>query len=186
MGFMVAQHDDVAQRCQEPRTNVVAKRNVGRRVRDVPKHPVSLWLIAERKRHGWKAEEVARRLRDAGIQAEETTYRVWEAGRKPKDDAIRAMETLFGSKAPGDPTASGQPDLTRLIDSQARLTAAIEAQTAAITRLADQMATAQAEGPEWADAVVRAVLAGLQLGAAGGSSSRLPGGVVPPGKAEGR
>jgi transcriptional regulator with XRE-family HTH domain len=32
-------------------------------------------------------------------------------------------------------------DLSALIDSQARLTAAIEAQTAAITRLADQLAT---------------------------------------------
>lgn len=185
MAFMLTHGDDATQRCQDLSTNVVSKRNVGARVGDVPKHPVSLWLIDERKRHGWKAEEVARRLRDAGVQAEDGTYRVWEAGRKPKDDAIRAMETLFGTTAPKD-EPTGAPDLTALLDSQARLTAAIVAQTAAITRLAAQLERSQEEGPEWADAVVRAVLAGLQLGAASGSSSPRPEGAVPPGTGGGR
>ena len=132
MDFMVGHIDYATQRCQEPSTNVVAKRNVRRRVRDVPKHPVSIWLIDQRKAHGWKAEEVARRLRDAGVAAEDGTYRVWEAGRKPKDDAIRAMETLFGSVAPKDPDA-GSGEMAALIarlDRQAevidRLAAAVE------------------------------------------------------------
>lgn len=103
----------------------------------MPKHPVSLWLIAERKRHGWKAEEVARRLRDAGIEAQDTTYRVWEAGRKPKADAIRAMETLFGSKAPGEPEPSGQPDLAALL---AAMTEQSRQQAQLITLLTEQNA----------------------------------------------
>lgn len=97
----------------------------------MPKHPVSLWLIAERKRRRWKAEEVARRLRDAGVQAEDGTYRVWEAGRKPSDAAIRAMETLFDSIAPKDtPPAADVATLVARLDRQAevidRLAAAVE------------------------------------------------------------
>lgn len=96
----------------------------------MPKHPVSLWLIDERKRHGWKAEEVARRLRDAGVDAADGTYRVWESGRKPSDTAIRAMETLFDSTAPAE--AAPTPDLAALV-------AALTEQTRVNTMLVERL-----------------------------------------------
>lgn len=58
------------------------------------------WLKDQRERHGWKAEEVARRLREAGYQAETSSYRVWETGRRPRPETVRALERLFGSVAP--------------------------------------------------------------------------------------
>jgi transcriptional regulator with XRE-family HTH domain len=69
------------------------------RKRDKP--PFAAWLVAEREGRKWKAEEVARRLREAG-------YRTWEssAGRRPAPETVAALERLFGSPAPG---AEAQP-----------------------------------------------------------------------------
>jgi transcriptional regulator with XRE-family HTH domain len=78
------------------------------------KPPVSLWIAAERKRHGWKVEELSRRLREAGYPAEVSTVRVWEAGRSPAPDTLGALETLFGAPAPRDEPAD-QSDLVSVI-----------------------------------------------------------------------
>lgn len=98
------------------------------RKRDKP--PFAAWLVHEREARGWKAEEVARRLREAGHQAEDSTYRTWEssAGRRPAPETVVALERLFGSPAPGaDEQASGD------------LVAALSAQAAAIERLVDRI-----------------------------------------------
>lgn len=82
-------------------TNYDAMRNVGSKVRGVG-NPIGDWIKAERKRHGWKVEELSRRLVDAGYEGEVNTVRVWESpkGRQPKADTITALERLFGASAP--------------------------------------------------------------------------------------
>lgn len=72
-----------------------------------PKPPVSLWISAERKRHGWKVADLASRLQAAGYEAAETTVRTWEAGRSPHPDTISGLSRLFGSQAPVEPDANG-------------------------------------------------------------------------------
>lgn len=64
------------------------------------KPPVSLWIAAERKRHGWKTGDLALRLQTAGYEAAETTVRTWEAGRSPRPETVTGLERLFGSQAP--------------------------------------------------------------------------------------
>jgi hypothetical protein len=75
------------------------------------KPPFAAWLIAQRKaqRPVLKAEEVARRLREAGLQAEDSTYRTWESAsdRRPAPETIAALERMFGSRAPGNAEPSG-------------------------------------------------------------------------------
>lgn len=95
-------------------------------------NPVSEWIKAERKRRGWKVEELSRRLIDAGYPAEINTVRVWEArsGRPPKADTISGLERLFGSQAPRE--RESETDLSALV-------AALDRQTAAITALADEI-----------------------------------------------
>jgi hypothetical protein len=78
------------------------------RKRDKP--PFAAWLVSQREHHGWKAEEVAKRLRDAGHQAEDSTYRTWEssADRRPAQETVAALERMFGAQAPGtDELATG-------------------------------------------------------------------------------
>lgn len=93
-----------------------------------PKPPVSAWIAAERKGRAWKVEELSRRLKEAGYEAEVSTIRVWEAGRTPAPETIEGLERLFGSKAPRDVPA--QTDTAALV-------AAIDRQTAAIGELVD-------------------------------------------------
>lgn len=92
------------------------------------KAPFSAWLVAERTKRAWKAGEVARRLRELGYQAEESTYRTWEAGRRPSSETVIALERLFESAAPGDGAAA-----------QTDVAAAIDRQTEAITALVDEL-----------------------------------------------
>jgi uncharacterized coiled-coil protein SlyX len=93
------------------------------------------------------------------VSAEDTTYRVWEAGRKPSRAAIAALEQLFGEAAPGD--VASAPDMAALIgaltDQAKAMTSLVQtvvqdagraermdqqlaALTDAVTRLADRMA----------------------------------------------
>lgn len=65
-----------------------------------PKPPISSWLAQQRKAAGLKPGELAGRLRERGLRAEEGTVRTWEAGRKPSDDAIAELERIFGAQAP--------------------------------------------------------------------------------------
>jgi hypothetical protein len=118
----------------------------------LPKPPLALWITTERERKGWKTEELSRRLTDLGCQASTNTVRVWEAprGRPPRRSTVEVMERLFGSEAPVE-TADGD------------LAAAIREQAAAIDRLAAALERDREEAPVWAEAVVRAVLAGRQL-----------------------
>lgn len=66
--------------------------------RDKP--PISQWIVDERKRHGWKVDEVSRRLLEMGYEAQPSTVQVWEAGRTPRADTLEALERLFDSHAP--------------------------------------------------------------------------------------
>lgn len=108
-------------------------------VRRRDKTAFSAWLEAERKRHGLKAEEVARRLRDLGYQAEDSTYRTWEANRRPSADTVAALERMFETAAPGD-GEPGAGDIAAAIRLQAesndRLAIALGRQADAFNALA--------------------------------------------------
>lgn len=107
--------------------------------RRLDKPPFSAWLVAERNRRKWKAEEVARRLRELGYPAEDSTYRTWEATRRPNDDTVAALERLFGTASPAE-DAPGSGDVAAAIRAQAasndRMAIALERQAAAFTTLA--------------------------------------------------
>ena len=87
------------------------------------KPPVSAWIAAERKARGWKVEELSRRLRDMGYEAEVGTVRVWEAGRSPKAETIEALERLFESRAP----RQADPDMGDIIAAIRALTESVNA-----------------------------------------------------------
>lgn len=129
------------------------------RLRDKP--PFAAWLTTERGKRGWKAEEVARRLRDMGYAAEDTTYRTWEAasGRKPAPDTIRALERLFESAAPGE-DATGSGDLAAALQSLADEIRAAREERAELRR---ELVAARDARVAWE----RAVLQVLQAAAAG-------------------
>jgi len=97
---------------------------------DVPKHPVSEWMKAERNKRGWKQTDVAARLRAAGHEAEDGTYRVWETGRPPKRSTIQALERLYETAAPSDDAETDLSALVARLERQAevidRLAAAVE------------------------------------------------------------
>lgn len=100
------------------------------------KPPLAAWIVRERERKGWKSHELARRLREAGFEAEDSTVRTWEGrnARPPKSDTVRALERLFGTAAPnGDTTALG--DVPELV--------------AAIRDLVEEMRLARQEQAEW-------------------------------------
>lgn len=61
-----------------------------------PKPPQNAWLIEQRKRRGWKPEDVATRL-DVAVP----TVRGWESGRGIGPDSVMRLEAIFGSAAPG-------------------------------------------------------------------------------------
>jgi hypothetical protein len=104
-----------------------------------PKPPISAWIVAQRKLRDpeWKPRELAARLRDRGIRAEEGTVRTWEAGRKPSDDAIAEMERLFGAPAPRD---QGPGDLADLVAAVRELVEEVRLSRLAQDRNADVLA----------------------------------------------
>jgi len=85
------------------------------------KHPVALWIGDERKRLELKPADVGR-----AVGVGEGTVRVWEAARAdakrlPSPANIEALETLFGSAAPGRAAAETVLDqILVLVRSQAR------------------------------------------------------------------
>lgn len=81
---------------------------------------------------GNNIEALSRLLEAEGIGAAVETIRGWEAGARPSDDAIRAMERIFGDKAPELPPESAL--VAAAID---RLTAAVQAQTQALLHRQD-------------------------------------------------
>lgn len=95
------------------------------------KPPVSQWIVDERKRHGWKVDELSRRLVEMGYEAQPSTVQVWEAGRSPKGETIDALERLFGSAAPRAAELSGD------------LASAIREQTAAMRELVAELREAR-------------------------------------------
>lgn len=110
------------------------------------KPAVTLWLIAERKRLGWKPEELSRRLKDAGYQAEVSTVRVWESGRTPAAETVEGLEKLFGSTAPRE-TEQGY-DMPALFAKMDRQTDAIESVANALLELITRMDGAQSVARE--------------------------------------
>lgn len=140
-----------------------------------PKPPVSIWIAAERKRHGWKVEELSRRLIDAGYPAEVSTVRVWEAGRTPAAATTTALERLFGSAAPvGQPL--GQELNPASVEAIKALTAAAQAQADAMQAIAEEMRLARAADQARAEGLAVALgdlastLERLRLAPAGGSA----------------
>ena len=115
----------IAQRCPIVKRNVASFGSIPITIGDVTyrkrdKPPFASWLTSEREGHGLKAEEVARRLREAGLQAEYSTYRTWEAtsGRRPAPETVEALERMFGSRAPDDDEAASDlaAAINRLVD----------------------------------------------------------------------
>lgn len=101
-------------------------------------------------------------------------YASYESGdpRRPFQQKHRdAIEQVLGPLEPETPVSvapAASGDLSALVQ-------AIDRQTAAITALVERLDRQATEGPEWAEATVRAVLAGLQLGTTGSRSSVRPG-----------
>lgn len=114
------------------------------------KTPFGLWLTAERKRHGWKAEDVAAKLRALGFQAEDSTYRTWEAGRRPKRSTVEALERLFDSPAP-----------SRAPADQSDVAAAVREQTEVMRELVEELRASRSEAPTWVEPLVAALGAAL-------------------------
>jgi transcriptional regulator with XRE-family HTH domain len=113
------------------------------------KPPFAAWLVEQREKAGLKAEEVARRLREAGLQAEDSTYRTWEsnANRRPAPDTVAVLEQMFSSTAPSDDVGAGSPDVA----------AAIDRQTEAIRELVDELRASRDRDGERDEALVRLV-----------------------------
>lgn len=114
------------------------------------KPPISAWIASERKRHGWKVDELSRRLTDAGYEAQPPTIQVWEAGRKPRDETVSALERLFGSAAPRDqPASDANTAVLRAIEKQTEMLerqwAATTALVGNLTALVEEMRMSRAE-----------------------------------------
>lgn len=79
----------------------------------------------------WKVEELSRRLKEAGYEAEPATIKVWEgyAKRVPQADTLAFLEHLFGSTAPVEREMPA--DLMALAKSISELAAAVREQTEA-------------------------------------------------------
>lgn len=90
------------------------------------KPPLAQWIVEQRRAKSWKLEELARRLREAGYEAADTTVRTWEAGRRPHPGTIRALELLFDKAAPRE---REEPDMAALL---ARLDAQVETMNRAV------------------------------------------------------
>lgn len=99
------------------------------RKRDKP--ALALWIADRRKAMNLKPDSLAYELGRLGYEVKEATVRGWEAGAKPSDEAIRAMERLFASEAPGDEPEVATGDTAALI-------AALEVQTQAMTALLNE------------------------------------------------
>lgn len=112
-----------------------------------PKPAVSAWIASERKRLGWKSEELARRMRAAGYEVADTTVRTWEAGRRPSQENLEALERLFSSRVPAEPQPTG--DISALV-------AALTAQTEAINGLVRELAAARQETADLRERVGKA------------------------------
>lgn len=97
------------------------------------KPAASLWLIDQRKRRGWRPEDVAAR---ADVSA--TTVRGWESGRSIGGDALIRLEAIFGVPAPNGESATGpQGDVAAAVREQ---TQAIRENTAMLADLLSRLA----------------------------------------------
>ncbi len=124
-----------------------------------PKPALAAWISTERHRMDWSVEQLSERLESLGIEAKPATVRVWEApaGRPPRQEAIEAMERLFGSTAPEAPTGD------------VLVAAAIDRQTVVLERLVETLERQQQAD---LDAVVaRSVKAALQAAGVPAASS---------------
>lgn len=98
-----------------------------------PKPPQTQWLIEQRKRRGWKPEDVASRM-DVAVP----TVRGWESGRGIGPDSITRLEALFGVSAPGHSEQAGS-DLAAAIMALTRELQAAREERAAVARRLDEM-----------------------------------------------
>ena len=117
--------------------------------RNPNKPPFASWLVAQREaRPPLKAEEVARRLREAGLQAEDSTYRTWESAsdRRPAPETMAALERMFGSRAPGGTDPAG--DLVVAIRSLVEALDRDREERMALTRAIAALAQSLARRPE--------------------------------------
>ena len=77
-----------------------------------PKPAQNAWLIEQRKRRGWKPEDVADRL-DVSV----ATVRGWESGRGIGPDSMTRLEALFGVAAPGHEQPTSDAAMLELADA---------------------------------------------------------------------
>lgn len=107
------------------------------------------WLRKERLSRGWSPEQVRERVQGLGYRVGPSSYAEWESGRKrPSKDAVPYFVELYRSEPEPEETPAG-PVPT---GENAALIAALEAQTAAITRLAEAIEEDRGRVP--ADALV--------------------------------
>jgi hypothetical protein len=115
---------------------------------DAERGPIGTWAFRERKKRKWKDEQAVHELMlRTGVELKATTLRGIEAGPKPpSEDVIRALEKLYGTKAPEPRAAVGLADLV----------AALYAQTDAIKLLVDRLGVPAEVGAGMAVGVERA------------------------------
>jgi transcriptional regulator with XRE-family HTH domain len=95
-----------------------------------PKPEASRWLIDQRKRRGWKPEDLADRL-DIAV----ATVRGWESGRGIGPESLMRLEALFGVQSPTAEPAQG--DLAAAVIRAAEIqAAATDRQTAVLQQIA--------------------------------------------------
>jgi hypothetical protein len=70
-----------------------------------PKPEASRWLIDQRKRRGWKPEDLADRL-DIAV----ATVRGWESGRGIGPESLMRLEALFGVQSPDTSVSTAGSD----------------------------------------------------------------------------
>jgi hypothetical protein len=141
-------------------------------------------LVTLRKARGFTAGKAAAahvREQTGVVGLSDSVWASYESGtRKISDKHRAAIEDVFGSLGEDAQPAAPSSDMAALIAAQLEVAAAMRAQTAAITALVERLDRQATELPEWAEATVRAAMAGVQLGTAAKGSSAPPAPDGPP------
>jgi transcriptional regulator with XRE-family HTH domain len=154
--------------------------DVPKRLTDEQRGPLATWIVRQREARGWKQDSMAGRLAEKGYRVRDDYYRQVESGKKPGPDFLSALEALFetGYVAPvepePEPAAAPSSDIAQLLEAIAQQLQQIAALTGMVTSLVERLDRQATELPEWAEATVRAAMAGVQLGTAAKGSSAPP------------
>ncbi len=138
-------------------------------------------LVTLRKARGFTSGKAAAahvRQQTGVVGLSDSVWASYESGtRKVSDKHRDAISQVFGQLDDAPPVSvapAGSSDIADLIAAIAQQQETITALQGMVTSLVQRLDRQAQEGPEWAEATVRAVLAGLQLGEAVSTSSEPP------------